>query len=266
MIKSNIREYFTEKALNHVTKNNKNEIKLIEIGCMFREKEGKSTLILTNVIKNHISKGKLYSIELTKNHISACIKILNNYSKEHIKYVEFINDYGINGLRKLINENTNKIDFISLDGGAQPEVCLEEFEVAVKLIKSDGIIIVDDIQGLSPSKSYPYSRPMGKGTFIYPFLLLEEYINNKNDIIALNWNKNEPKPNSKNIKLLPKINILANKNLFFKVVGDRHKILIVGNKSVIEMIEKEKKEYFTRFRSVMDSLKILFKSLFKTVK
>jgi len=78
MIKSNIREYFSGKSIDYIKKNNNHEIKLIEVGCMFTKKEGFSTLTLTNAIKNHKSKGILYSIELNNKNISSCIKILTN--------------------------------------------------------------------------------------------------------------------------------------------------------------------------------------------
>jgi len=123
---------------------------------------------------------------------------------------------------------------------------------------------VDDIQELPPSNKYPFSRPMGKGTFILPFLLLNEYFRNKNEIINLNVNNNNtPYPNSDILKKISKLNIFDDKNLFYKVIGNNHKILIIGDKLAIQMMELESKVYFTRFKNIINSLKLFIRTLIK---
>jgi hypothetical protein len=73
-------------------------------------------------------------------------------------------------------ESLHTVDLAFLDGGAHPEVCLQEFELVLSKLSPCGLIVVDDAQNLPPSELYPLPRPFGKGTLILPFLVISEYV------------------------------------------------------------------------------------------
>jgi hypothetical protein len=64
---------------------------------------------------------------------------------------------------------------VLIDGGAIPEVNLQEFAMLIPHLADDGILLVDDLQEIPPLPRYPAPRPFGKATLILPALILAEH-------------------------------------------------------------------------------------------
>jgi len=89
---------------------------IVEVGCMFSEDEGLSTIHLANAIHSHDPSGKLISIEYEKDNIKKCKDIINKYNSNLLTVIEFHCSHSLDFFRNF-NESTH---IFSLDGGHTP--------------------------------------------------------------------------------------------------------------------------------------------------
>ena len=94
---------------------------------MFKEDEGLSTFTLAQFLHDRSAGGRLISIEYDKNHIQACRTILERKNPKLLDIVEFRHGHSLALIDDAIKD-LEVIHFASADGGAHPEVCLQEFE------------------------------------------------------------------------------------------------------------------------------------------
>jgi len=133
----------------------------------------------------------------------------------------------------------------------------------MSLLTTEGVILVDDLQSLEPTESYSLPSPLGKGTLILPFLLLNNYHRNRNKYLSANSDKTgrTVKPSSELIKSSLMGSIVFDDNFDFIVKGYEHKILIYANKDYIRIVETTKHKYFSSISGEWDIFKILVKRL-----
>ncbi len=196
--------------------------RVVEIGCMFNEHEGLSTLILAR------AASKFTSIEYDAQHIEASREIL---ARHQAARVDFRCGHSLALLPEVIKEMGN-VDFFLLDGGAHPEVCLSEFEMALDALADDGVILVDDAQEIAPSPSYKLPRKFGKATLIYPMLIAGQYLAERSKYI--NANETVDGPNAE-----PASQSLAGldpRGRDFRLFGERHKMLVFGPPAAVQAI------------------------------
>jgi len=127
---------------------------------------------------------------------------------------------------------------VFIDGGAQPEVCLEEFELVAERLNPNGLIIVDDVQSMEPTTAFDSSRQYGKGTLIYPLLIIGEYLRYRQSKI-------QDEPNAASRPTFPKSRSVRSiqgtelANLFSgfhyrKLSQGNHGMLVVGTEAMVE--------------------------------
>ena len=200
----------------------------IEVGCMFTTNEGLSTLHIGRFIA--ASGGTFVSIEYDQNHIDAARMILGGEAA----MVTFRCGHSLALLPDAISE-LGQVDFFLLDGGAHPEVCLHEFELAKAALSDRGLILVDDAQDIAPSEAYGLSRPSGKATLILPMLILGEYMEGRKDYLYANATKDDC-DTTPNAKSLVAANGISPDGRAFKVLGGGHKMLAFGPPDIVNQL------------------------------
>jgi hypothetical protein len=214
-------------------------INAIEVGCMFKEDEGLSTLAIAEIISRHPAKGRFISIEYDATHVDAARAILARYPAEFARTVEFRCGHSLALLPPALAE-LGGLDFASLDGGAHPEVCLQEFELACANLNANGLLLVDDLQELPPSQAYSLPRLFGKGTLILPMLILRNYLSNRDRFLDANAAPDGPDAQPASIALgvassLPAVFDAPHE---FALLGDHHKLLAYGTPESLHELKR----------------------------
>lgn len=119
--------------INIINNNNNNYINALETGTIrtYTEKH-ESTRWLGESIKN----GHIISIDIEPTHIEISKQIC-----KHLNNIEWIHGDSLEILKK---QEESSFDFILLDSVNNKEHIFEEFKLALKLIKLNGIIMIDD--------------------------------------------------------------------------------------------------------------------------
>jgi len=210
----------------------------LEVGCMFKEDEGLSTLVLAQSIRMHPKGGRLISIEYDQTHVHAARRILARQNPDVQHIVEFRVGHSLAHLPSAIQE-LGAIDFASLDGGAHPEVCLHEFELVSQHLSPDGVILVDDLQELAPSDAYSLPRPFGKGTLILPMLLIQQYLANRDRFNHANDAPDGPntRPSSPWLQTIKQPDN-GQKPRDFAVLGQQQRMLAYGADNILRSLRQ----------------------------
>ena len=227
------------RLLELVKQNAKSDrFNLVEVGCMFKEDEGLSTYIIAKFIKDNNLKGRFVSIELDPQHVDAAKSLLKKYDESLLELVEFRSGDSLGILPDLL-KGMGEVHFALLDGGAQPEVCLKEFELTAQSMSASGACLIDDLVKLKPTEYYSGDRPFGKGTLIYPVLIIADYLKR----IALNRTQGAAKFGSAIIGALDEKSFTSLlKGSAFCVLKEprgSHGMLAYGNQSIIEQLRQE---------------------------
>lgn len=218
-------------------------LSFIEIGCMFKEDEGLSTMILAEVIHSHPSGGKLYSCEYDGAHVEMCKSILRSRAPHLEEMVEFHVGHSLATLPRVLDA-VSDVDFVSQDGGAHPEVCLQEFELLSTALSQAGVVVVDDAQALGPTKAYPLPRPFGKVTLILPYLLTIHYLQHRSELLNANAAPDGPDstPDAWFLKAFEGRQLPLVEAARFSLFGDKHKMLVFGDSEFIKSARKQSED------------------------
>ncbi len=207
----------------------------LEIGCMFRMEEGTSTLQIANAIHERGKGGQLFSLEYDQSHIDVCKEILSRESPNLLEIIDFRHGHSLTSLAELLPQ-VDQLDFCFLDGGAHPEVCLHEFELCIDKLSASGIILIDDVQALAPSENYPLPRDFGKGTLIWPYLIIQQYLANRQKYRHANSIAGE----ESSVPDSPFVNHNTlngpSGDWSYHVFGDTHKVLAFGPAHLITRV------------------------------
>ena len=175
----NTRQDIIQRGLAAVlTHSGSGRVNALEIGCMFRKTEGLSTLEISRFVRKEAVSGRFCSIEYDPDHVQTATELLRELDPAALGFVEFMRGHSLATLPMAL-ERLGEVDFVFLDGGAHPEVCLRELELVLPRLSRRGLIVVDDLQEIAPSAAYPLPRPFGKGTLILPFLVIHEYLRSR---------------------------------------------------------------------------------------
>jgi hypothetical protein len=212
-------------------------LNVVEVGCMFKDDEGLSTHVIADFLATRPEGGHLISIEYNVSHIEAAKEMIRARASFLERYVEYRHGHSLSVLPE-ISADLRTVHFFSLDGGAHPEVCLEEFEYALAHLAPDGVIMVDDAQQIPPSPAYGLPRPFGKATLILPMLILASNLQMRDKVSKANSVPGDPKsvPNSHFLNQLLEIDIPNVSFSNYAVIGGRHQILFYGNPTFIAQI------------------------------
>lgn len=227
----NFRTAFLEFGLKEISQElGENPMCIIEIGCMFNENEGLSTLILGEFVNNRPGGGRFISIEYDQNHIDSCKKILGKRAPHLLDKIEFYCGHSLAMLPPIL-EDLETVNFVSQDGGAHPEVCLQEFEMLASALAPGGLILVDDAQQIEFSEVYPLPRSMGKCSLILPYLLLANYKKYREEYRDANATIDGPNsmPDSKFINQIMNLELPEIEPRDFLLLEAEHKMLAYGN-------------------------------------
>jgi hypothetical protein len=201
----NFRSSIIELALKAVTKASPHyRLHALEVGTMYKADEGLSTYIIAKNAKQFKGKKRFISIDNDQKHINSSIQMLQRLDSGLLSEICFHCDNSLEILPEVL-QDLEFIDFVLLDGGAHPEVCLREFEIVLDYLSEKGIILVDDLHEIAPSDAYSLQRPFGKGTLILPWLTIASYLKGQN----LSDDKLKSRTVSKLLTLLP-INEITN--------------------------------------------------------
>lgn len=212
---------------------------VVEVGCAFQEDEGFSTYLIADFLMRRQSGGKLYSVDIDEEHIKTCKKLIRRRNPAVLEKIEFRQGYSVHQLPEIINEIKNAHLFY-LDGGAHPEACLYEFEIAQTHLADNGLIIVDDAQFIDSKPWFPdFPLPFGKATLTYPYLIISNYLKYRSDILMSKEGK--PLPASMFMENIYKINTPHISGSNYAIIGNIywHAMLLYGNPKLIEDLKKE---------------------------
>jgi hypothetical protein len=212
-------------------------INIIEIGCMFKENEGLSTYVMAEFLANRPKGGRLISLEYDQEHIRACKEIFSRLNPDLLDQVEFHHGHSLSVLPKVLNQ-LEVVHYFNLDGGAHPEVCINEFEMAKEFLAPEGIILLDDASFIPPSTSYYLPRPFGKTTLILPMLIIANYLQNREAFREANSVLDDPAsiPNSKFINQLESLDLSWVGNNRFAIIGPHKQMLAYGSDAYISWV------------------------------
>jgi predicted O-methyltransferase YrrM len=147
----------------------------LEVGCMFKQDEGRSTQRIAAFLDSHRVASRFVSIDADPAHIKSARALLAGHAPATREPPDFVLGRSLECLPAVLGE-LRPLHFALLDGGAHPEVCLQELELALAALADGGLVLVDDLQELAPTAAYGPPRPFGKGTLILPFLVIAEYL------------------------------------------------------------------------------------------
>ena len=232
----NFRSSIIELALKVVIKASlEHRLHALEVGTMFKDDEGLSTFIIAKNTKQFEGEKVFVSIDNDQKHINSSIQMLQRLDSSLLTEIRFCCNYSLEILPEIL-QDLKFIDFVLLDGGAHPEVCLREFEIVLDHLHEKGIILIDDLQELSPSDAYPLQRPFGKGTLILPWLTIANYLKGQN----ISDDKLKSRSISKLHALIPNkeiINVLGKVD-YVVISKGGHKMMAIGNQLVINDFSK----------------------------
>lgn len=204
-----------------------------EVGCMFSQNEGLSTYQVPRILDRAGQLNRFISVEMDALHINKAKQILKDVGEFLLERVEFREGLSLDVLPGILEE-LGTVSFAFLDGGADPDVCLREFELTVEYMAPGGMIVVDDLQEIEPSIPFPHARPFGKGTLILPLLVMADYLRSVRP-----RGKNGYRSSLLNV-LRPHFSLEFAAELDYRIVSDgTHRLLIVGNPAVIRVFMKK---------------------------
>jgi hypothetical protein len=160
-------------------------------------------------------------------------------------YVEYYHGHSLAMLPQALNR-LGTVHFVSLDGGAHPEVCLVEFELVQSHLAPAGVILVDDVHQLEVTQHYALPRPMGKATLILPMLTLQNYLQHRPEFLHANTapGYDVGVPDSAFLKQLPPEIMSDQVNHPFRLLYNpkgQHMILAYGDLAFLNTLESGKK-------------------------
>jgi predicted O-methyltransferase YrrM len=208
----------------------------LEVGCMFKSNEGLSTYRIADFISRCDGIKQFISIDYEPEHISACKHMLGDIDAGLLSEVQFVCGYSLVKLAPVL-EKMEAVDFVVLDGGAEPGCCLGEFELAASRLSDNGLVVIDDVQDMKPTPAYSFPRPFGKATLILPCLFIAEYLRISNlrvhkhesDELASKDVGSEFVSHSSRCELLYSLGELR-----YTIVSEgNHKLLVVGRAGVL---------------------------------
>jgi predicted O-methyltransferase YrrM len=235
----NFREQVLVNALGLVEKTRSSEsFYAIEIGCMFKTDEGLSTYRIADFIRKNKAVDKLFvSIEYDPGHVEAAQQMIRQMAPDLLDTIDFSCGHSLKVLPAVLG-NIPHVDFAFLDGGAHPEVCLQEFELVLSRLSPEGVVVVDDVQELGPSELYPVQRPFGKGTLILPYLVIAEYLAGREQYRDRNnqfSSADEGVPDAETLSLTDvrgMLQLLGSRG--YRIVSrGQHKMLIIGKPDLL---------------------------------
>ena len=181
----NLRQQIIPMALRAVAPDGDTEpVRALEVGCMFAENEGLSTYHIARCVRQRPGSAFI-SIEYDADHAQSAQVMLRRMDPGLDHCVDLRVGHSLVELPPAL-ETLGQVDFALLDGGAHPEVCLQEFELVLNHLSERGLVLVDDLQALAPSVMYPAARPFGKGTLILPVLILRDYASTRDQYRSRN--------------------------------------------------------------------------------
>lgn len=232
----NLRSQAILLALDHVSSSYRGgePLNIIEIGCMFKEDEGLSTYLIADFLVKRAGGNRFVSIDYDLDHINASKVLIQNRNSYLSSVIEYRHGPSLSVLPEVLTD-LNKVHFFYLDGGAHPEVCLVEFEQAMMHLAPEGVILVDDVQQIAPSKYWRLPRPLGKATLILPMLIIANYLPERGKMRATNAVPGDQKsiPRSHFIGQLKNIDVPAVNASNFNMIGSRHRMLAYGSPTFI---------------------------------
>lgn len=209
----------------------------LEVGCMFKGNEGLSTYRIADFVSRCKGRKQFVSIDYEPRHIGACKDMLCELDARLLSEVQFVCGHSLTKLTPVL-ERMGTVDFVELDGGAEPGCCLREFELVASYLSDNSLIIVDDLQDMKPTPAYPFPRPFGKATLILPCLVIAEYqkVSNirigkhENDGPAVKGFDSEFVAHSSQCEMLVSLGELK-----YTIVSEgNHKLLVVGRSGVLD--------------------------------
>jgi predicted O-methyltransferase YrrM len=208
----------------------------LEVGCMFKSNEGLSTYRVASFISRCEGRKQFISIDYEPGHISACKNMLGEIDAGLLSEVQFVCGHSLAKLAPVLVK-MGEVDFVVLDGGAEPGCCLGEFELAASRLADNGLVVVDDLQDMKPTPAYPFPRPFGKATLILPYLVIVEYLRipslrarkRESDEVASKDFGSEFVSHSSHCKLFHSLGELR----YTIVSQGNHKLLVVGRAGVL---------------------------------
>lgn len=259
----NVRSQVLLALLEHIAADCQSEpLRIIEVGTMFQQDEGLSTYVIADFLSSRSAGGSFVSIDADQEHIESSKMIMDTLNPCLRDQVEYRCGLSLTVLPEVVKELA-PVHLFFLDGGAQPEVCLAEFEVAAANLALGGMVLVDDAQSILPSERYPWPRPFGKATLILPMLILGDYLGNRVEILGgkASLGNSMTIRESRLIKGLKDTSILHEPERDFAVYGSSHRMLVYGKSStvarVMESVEPSTPRV-SRFRNLLRAVKGLF--------
>jgi hypothetical protein len=231
----NFRSQILLSCLEHVSAAYPDEpLNVIEVSCMFRETEGLSTYLIADLLAQRPGGGRFVSIEYDGSHIEASREIVNRHNASLSEQIEYRHGHSLCILPEALAE-CHPVHLVYLDGGAHPEVCLVEFELAAKKLAPEGVILVDDAHRLAPNDIYQLPRPVAKATLILPMLILANYLENRDFVRTANSMPGDPRsiPDSDLVRQSQHFSFLGVKDFSFATLGRGHQMLVNGSHDVV---------------------------------
>jgi len=229
----------------------------LEIGCMYQKIEGFSTLKIVQFLSAHCKEFKFISVEYNQAHIQLAKSIISDIDEKFIESIDFRCGASFEILQdnKIINKNT-PLDFVFLDGGAHPEICLKEFEIVIGNLSKNGLVIMDDLQQISPVEAYNAMRYFGKGTLVLPLLVINEYLQHRDKFLytyGSNILEQQAKtiPNSNGLRETDFIEKCISSELTDAISADCGFTIV--NEGPHEMLVYGKREVLNTFLSILES-------------
>jgi hypothetical protein len=129
-----------KKALAHVHLLDKQELILLETGCIrnvdWKYSDGHSTLLFGWYCQKY--NGTLYTLEINREALELCKKLTKEY-KDSIRYI--LGDSS----DTILKLGLERIDLLYLDSANDASIALNEYNAAKHFLHSESIIIVDDV-------------------------------------------------------------------------------------------------------------------------
>jgi hypothetical protein len=198
---------------------------------MFKPQQGISTYLIPSYLRSTGRDASFVSIEKDKTHVEAATRMIDEVDPTLNDHIEFMQGHSLEMLPRAI-EQLPSIDFALLDGGAHPEVCLQEFEMVLGRLSDSGLIMVDDSQEMEPSEAYPVPRPFGKATLILPFLAISEYLRVRNRYLSRSGSVAPDSSILKNLEADALVQAFDGKQYVIVSAGN-HRITLVGRSAVL---------------------------------
>jgi predicted O-methyltransferase YrrM len=143
----------------------------VEIGCAVAP-DG-STPLIAEWAAAH-PPARFFSVDKSRERVDAAAALVRPCREEDVR-VLFVVGHSLQVLPRVLSE-LDGVDLAYVDGGADPAVCLREFELLRAALAPGGLIVVDDAGPMAPTLAHPGPRPHGKATRILPALAESERV------------------------------------------------------------------------------------------